>query len=133
MVREIGGIEMERRAHSRMNINLNCYIETPDHRGQISGKAIVNISRNGILVRWTDIGCRTPAVGDTLVIDIPLRLNNRFGQRYMRCQCSVVRLLGSDGAPLVALKVVRTKFRPMAVEIESFLSAIPVDTPPYVM
>jgi hypothetical protein len=42
-------------------------------------------------------------------------------------------LLGSDGAPLVALKVVRTKFRPMAVEIQSFLSAIPVDAPPYVM
>ena len=53
-----------------------------------------------------------PAVGEILTVDIELPANLRFGQKYLRCRGSVVRVFNSrQSLPRVALSVTQMEFK----------------------
>lgn len=71
-----------------------------------------NISRNGVLLRWTGAAGFVPRLGEAVRMDIELPANHEFGRKCIHCQGTVVRIFVPDGdAPRVALAVSYMKFR----------------------
>ncbi len=99
----------ERRGNPRVEVVLSCHEAFNSHHA--IGRT-VNISRQGVLVRWSATAAETvPAPGDSVSFHLALPLS-RFGQRCIRCQGRVVRVETDGGqGPLVALSIPQMEFR----------------------
>lgn len=102
--------KMDRRTKSRVDLRLNCRIEGLSLLSENSGETTENISRNGLLLRWTR---QTPAprAGSTLRVEVELPSDGGFAPRLMRCDSTVLRIIpGDEGSSHVALKVHAMRF-----------------------
>lgn len=80
-----------------------------------------NISRSGVLVRWTGAPAVVPRLGEAVRMDIELPANHGFGRKCIHCQGTVVRVSMPDGdAPRVALAVSYMKFRDQGQTVSAF-------------
>jgi len=101
---------MDRRTRSRVDLQLSCRIEGGKMLSENSGDTTENISRNGLLLRWT----RTtpiPTIGTKLRVEVELPSDGQFAPRLIRCESTVVRVIqGEDGSSQVGLRVDTMKF-----------------------
>ena len=75
-----------------------------------SGDTTENISRNGLLLRWTR-PAPVPDPGATLRVEVELPSDGVFAPRLIRCESTVVRILKNDDGPAqVALRVNTMRF-----------------------
>jgi hypothetical protein len=106
---------MEQRSHERMQVPLECRVSAIDKRRPDSMRVVENISRSGILIRWTSKahGNELPALGDMLGVEMVLPVNHTFDPRTWYCSGEVVRITNPEpGAePTVAVKISTTKIR----------------------
>jgi hypothetical protein len=102
--------KIDRRAKSRVDLCLSCRIEGEAGTSDNSGKTTENISRDGLLLRWTR---QTPAPppGAALRVEVELPSDGAFAPRLMRCDSTVIRIIpGDKGFSHVALKVHNMRF-----------------------
>jgi hypothetical protein len=79
----------ERRAHTRLVLNLRCVNANTRHRADI-GRTL-NVSRTGMLIVWNAAAEQAaPQVGDQLKIDVELPAS-QAPRRCIRCGGRVVR------------------------------------------
>jgi hypothetical protein len=101
---------MDRRTKSRIELRLSCRIDGNRLSSEISGDTTENISRNGLLLRWTR-PMPVPRAGAALRVEVELPADGVFGPRMIRCDSTVVRVIsGDDGQSRVALKVHNMRF-----------------------
>ena len=101
---------MDRRTKSRIDLRLNCRIVGSPALSENSGGTTENISRNGLLLRWTR-ATPAPEAGSPLRVEVELPSDGVFAPRLMRCDSTVVRVIpGEDGQSHVALKVKTMRF-----------------------
>jgi hypothetical protein len=101
---------MDRRTKSRADLRLNCRIDGSSLISDNSGETTENISRNGLLLRWTRTA-PAPAAGSEMRVEVELPSDGAFAPRLIRCESTVVRVIkGPDGCPQVALKVNTMRF-----------------------
>jgi hypothetical protein len=107
--------KMDRRTKSRVDLKLSCRI---DGAPQLSDNSLdrsektatekettENISRNGLLLRWTR-PTPAPVAGSAMRVEVELPSDGDFAPRLMRCESTVVRIIpGDKGLSHVALKV----------------------------
>lgn len=101
---------MDRRTKTRVDLRLRCRVEGSCHISENSGETTENISRNGLLLRWTR---RTPVppAGSALRVEVELPSDGLFAPRVIRCESVVVRVIaGGDGHPQVGLRVDAMRF-----------------------
>ena len=97
------------RVHPRVHVKLQCRVSLA-RRGYPAAEAVTeNISRNGVLVRWTGAGMPV-RMGDLLTVDIDLPANQAFGPRSMRCRGKVVRM-EEGNPPGLAIRIDKMAFR----------------------
>lgn len=100
---------MDRRTRSRIDLNLSCRIDgkTPSEN---SGETTENISRNGLLLRWTRPS-PPPKVGSAMRVEVELPSDGAFAPRLIRCESTVVRVLqAKEGHKLIGLRVHTMRF-----------------------
>lgn len=111
--------QMEQRSHERMQVPLECRVTAIDKRQPDSVRVVENISRSGILIRWTNAGqCpELPALGDLIGVEMVLPVKHSFDPRTWYCSGEVVRITNPEpGAePTVAVKINSTKIRKLHV------------------
>jgi c-di-GMP-binding flagellar brake protein YcgR len=101
---------MDRRTKSRVDLQLSCRIDGGNLISENSGDTTENISRNGLLLRWTRTA-PAPEAGSALRVEVQLPSDGAFAPRLIRCESTVVRVLkGSDGQSQIALKVHTMRF-----------------------
>jgi hypothetical protein len=101
---------MDRRTKSRVDLRLNCRIDGTSPISDNSGETTENISRNGLLLRWTRTA-PAPAAGSAVRVEVELPSDGVFAPRLIRCESTVVRVIkGADGRAQVALKVNTMRF-----------------------
>jgi|SRR5580704_661693 hypothetical protein len=101
---------MDRRTKSRVDLRLSCRIDGSNVVSDNSGDTTENISRNGLLLRWTRTA-PAPEAGSALRVEVELPSDGAFAPRLIRCESTVVRVLkGADGRPQIALKVHTMRF-----------------------
>src|ERR1700679_223245 len=101
---------MDRRTKSRVNLRLSCRIDGSGLISDNSGETTENISRNGLLLRWTR-SAPAPAAGSALRVEVELPSDGAFAPRMIRCESTVVRVIkGADGRSQIALKVHTMRF-----------------------
>jgi hypothetical protein len=102
---------MERRASPRVVVTIPCRVE-----GVITGPfsgTIENISRSGLLVRLVgnSESRLLPVVGEVVTVYISLPINKVYGQKYLRCSGTVVRVSNSKrSVPTLAISVDQMQF-----------------------
>jgi hypothetical protein len=102
--------KMDRRTKSRVALRLSCRIDSGSLPSENSGDTTENISRNGLLLRWTRTA-PVPRPGSTLRVEVELPSDGVFAPRLIRCESSVVRVIaGPDGHSHIALKVHTMRF-----------------------
>jgi hypothetical protein len=101
---------MDRRNKSRVELRLNCRIDGSSLISDNSGDTTENISRNGLLLRWTRTS-PAPAAGSAMRVEVELPSDGAFAPRLIRCESTVVRVMkGADGRAQIALKVHTMRF-----------------------
>lgn len=101
---------MDRRTTSRVDLRLACRIVNQGSVSENSGGTTENISRNGLLLRWTR-PAPVPAAGSALRVELELPSEGVFAPRVIRCDSTVVRVIdGENGQSHVALKVNTMRF-----------------------
>ncbi len=101
---------MDRRTRTRTDLNLTCRIDGGKSVSENSGETTENISRNGLLLRWTR-STPVPSIGTTLRVEVELPTEGQFVPRLIRCESTVVRVIeGADGGPQVGLRVDSMRF-----------------------
>jgi hypothetical protein len=101
---------MDRRTKSRIDLRLSCRVENGRSPSDNSGETTENISRNGLLLRWTR-PTPAPAAGSALRVEVELPSDGVFAPRLIRCESVVVRVIaGADGYSHVGLRVHAMKF-----------------------
>jgi hypothetical protein len=101
---------MDRRNQSRVDLKLSCRIDAAGHASENSGDTTENISRHGLLLRWTRPSPAPPA-GSALRVEVELPSNGVFAPRLIRCESTVVRVVAGEGGEYrVALKVHTMRF-----------------------
>ena len=101
---------MDRRTKSRVDLQLSCRIDGSNLISENSGDTTENISRNGLLLRWTRTA-PAPEAGSALRVEVQLPSDGVFAPRLIRCESTVVRVMkGADGQSQVALKVHTMRF-----------------------
>lgn len=101
---------MDRRAKSRIDVQLTCYVSA----GRVQAKPVraltENVSRTGMLMRWVE-GVPLPNVDGKLILDLQLPENSEFGPRLMRCRTEVVRVTQAQGNDHeIALRILSMRF-----------------------
>jgi hypothetical protein len=101
---------MEHRSFPRFEVSIPCKIEGV-LTGQFAGN-IENISRSGLYLHLTNSKCRLlPVVGEVLTVDIPMPASRVYGQKYLRCSGTVVRVSNSRrSSPTLAISVDQMHF-----------------------
>src|SRR6185312_10362042 len=101
---------MDRRTTSRVDFRLTCRIVNQGLVSENSGGTTENISRNGLLLRWTR-PAPVPQAGSALRVEVELPSEGVFAPRVIRCDSTVVRVIaGDDGQSRIALKVDTMRF-----------------------
>src|SRR5580704_6605717 len=101
---------MDRRIKSRVDLQLSCRIDGTNLISDNSGETTENISRNGLLLRWTRT-TPAPEAGSSMRVEVELPSDGVFAPRLIRCESTVVRVIaGEDGKSHVALKVNTMRF-----------------------
>lgn len=101
---------MDRRTKSRVDLRLNCRIDGSSLISENSGETTENISRNGLLLRWTRTS-PTPKAGSSMRVEVELPSDGAFAPRVIRCESTVVRVIqGDDGQCHIALRVHTMRF-----------------------
>jgi hypothetical protein len=101
---------MDRRTKSRVDLRLSCRIDGNNLISENSGDTTENISRNGLLLRWTRNG-PVPQAGSALRVEVELPSDGIFAPRLIRCESTVVRIIkGADGKAQIALQVHTMRF-----------------------
>ena len=101
---------MDRRTKSRVDLRLSCRIEGSSVISDNSGDTTENISRNGLLLRWTRTS-PAPEAGSAMRVEVELPSDGVFAPRLIRCESTVVRVIkGNDGQSQIALKVHTMRF-----------------------
>jgi hypothetical protein len=101
---------MDRRTKARIDLRLSCRIDGTGLISENSGDTTENISRNGLLLRWTRKE-PVPKTGSTLRVEVELPSNGIFAPRLIRCESEVVRIIrGAQGHSQIALKVHTMRF-----------------------
>lgn len=96
---------MERRDKSRLDLRLSCRVVTGDLLSENSGDTTENISRNGLLLRWTR-QTPVPDAGSSIRVEVALPSDGLVAPRMIRCESTVVRVIpAQDGQAHVALRV----------------------------
>lgn len=106
---------MDRRTKSRVDLKLSCRIDAAPRLSENSlndsektateKETTENISRNGLLLRWTR-PTPAPVAGSAMRVEVELPSDGGFAPRLMRCESTVVRTIpGDNGLSHVALKV----------------------------
>ena len=102
--------KMDRRTKSRIDLRLSCRIVGKRLSSEKSGETTENISRNGLMLRWTR-PVPAPVAGSSLRVEVELPSDGIFAQRLIRCESTVVRVIdGEDGQSQVALRVNKMRF-----------------------
>jgi hypothetical protein len=97
--------KMDRRDKSRLDLRLSCRVVTGDSISENSDNTTENISRNGLLLRWTR-PTPVPEAGSPIRVEVELPSDGLVSPRMIRCESTVVRVLPADnGQSHVALKV----------------------------
>lgn len=101
---------MEHRSSPRFEVSIPCKVEGVI-TGQFAG-TIENISRTGLFLHLIGSACRLlPVVGEVVTVDISLPANRVYGQKYLRCSGTVVRVSSSRRiAPTLAISVDQMQF-----------------------
>lgn len=105
---------MDRRADSRLDLRLPCYVAFPSSNARRFVGVTENMSRNGMLVnwRWEDLPESLPHPGEVLTAEVELPASRNFGRRCMYCQVTVVRVATEEpGRARVAFRVNHMQFR----------------------
>jgi hypothetical protein len=99
---------MDRRASPRTPITAACRLRSRAG-GAIYAGRVESISRSAALVAITaaPAGCRIPAIGERVVVDVQLPRSHRFARKCLRCFGQVVRVM-DDGAGLPQLALALT-------------------------
>lgn len=101
---------MDRRNKSRVDLRLSCRIDGSSIISENSGDTTENISRNGLLLRWTR-PAPAPQAGAEMRVEVELPSDGAFAPRLIRCESTVVRVIrGADGRSQIALKVHTMRF-----------------------
>ena len=101
---------MDRRNKSRVDLRLSCRIDGSSQTSDNSGETTENISRNGLLLRWTRTS-PAPEAGSAMRVEVELPSDGAFAPRLIRCESTVVRVIkGGDGPAQIALKVHTMRF-----------------------
>ena len=101
---------MDRRNRSRVDLQLNCRIDDGLWSSENSGTTTENISRNGLLLRWTR-STPPPQPGTVLRVEVELPSEGVHPPRLIRCESTVVRVLPTDqGFVRLGLHVHTMKF-----------------------
>ena len=101
---------MDRRNKSRVDLRLSCRIDGNSLTSDNSGETTENISRNGLLLRWTRT-TPAPEAGSPMRVEVELPSDGAFAPRLIRCESTVVRVIkGGDGLAQIALKVHTMRF-----------------------
>jgi hypothetical protein len=117
--------KMDRRTKSRIELRLSCRVVSNGLVSENSCETTENISRNGLLLRWTR-SAPVPLAGSALRVEVELPSDGIFAPRLIRCESIVVRVIsGDDGKSRVALKVNTMRF----VDDAARLWPNPPDTP----
>lgn len=122
---------MDRRTKSRVDLRLSCRIDGSSLISENSGETTENISRNGLLLRWTRTA-PAPEAGSAMRVEVELPSDGAFAPRLIRCESTVVRVIkGDDGRPQIALKVHTMRFVEDAGRLSQadFNAAAPVQKP----
>src|SRR5580658_4788098 len=102
--------KMDRRTKSRVDLKLSCRVDGGCDASENSGETTENISRNGLLLRWTR-STPAPKAGSALRVEVELPSDGIFAPRLIRCDSTVVRIIPGDrGSAQVALKVHHMRF-----------------------
>ena len=97
--------KMDRRDKSRLDLRLSCRVVTGDLVSENSGDTTENISRNGLLLRWTR-QTPVPDAGSPIRVEVALPSDGLVAPRMIRCESTVVRVIPAEnGQSHVALKV----------------------------
>src|SRR5271155_3100654 len=101
---------MDRRTKARIGLRLRCRVDVGTKASDNSGETTENISRNGLLLRWTR-RAPVPQAGSPLCVEVELPSDGAFTPRLIRCDATVIRVIpGDDGASRVGLKVNTMRF-----------------------
>src|SRR5580692_12627524 len=102
--------KMDRRNRSRIDLKLSCRIDGAGRVSDNSGDTTENISRHGLLLRWTR-PTPVPKAGSALRVEVELPSDGVFAPRLIRCESTVVRVIpGTQGQSHIALKVNTMRF-----------------------
>jgi len=107
--------KMDRRTKSRVDLKLSCRIDAgprlsenslyDSEKAATEKETTENISRNGLLLRWTR-PAPVPLAGSAMRVEVELPSDGGFAPRLMRCESTVVRIIpGDKGLSHIALKV----------------------------
>jgi len=99
----------DRRVHNRLDLQLGCSLARSDDDPGSAIGVTENISRGGVLIRWTAEPDTIPVPnnGDTIAVAVKLPL----GPRYLRCWGRVVRVSTTGNKPiLMAVQIGRMSF-----------------------
>jgi hypothetical protein len=113
-------MSLERRASIRSEVGLECLIKPRGVRASHSLAQTINLSRNGVLIRWPEAAAsEKPTLGQHLVFDILLPSAPEFGQRIIACQGRIVRVSAEGARLLVAATIQRMNLKQTAYTIQS--------------
>ena len=102
--------KMDRRTKLRADVRLSCRIVEGASVSENSGDTTENISRNGLLLRWTR-SAPVPETGSSMRVEVELPSEGVFAPRLLQCDSTVVRVIPIDGGNShVALKVGSMRF-----------------------
>jgi hypothetical protein len=102
--------KMDRRTKLRADLRLSCRIVEGTGVSENSGETTENISRNGLLLRWTR-SSPLPEAGSAMRVEVELPSEGVFAPRLLQCDSTVVRVIPADGGEShVALKVSTMRF-----------------------
>ena len=102
--------KIDRRTRSRIDLRLKCRVDGGCGVSENSGETTKNISRNGLLLRWTRTA-PVPKAGSALRVEVELPSDGMFAPRLIRCDSVVVRVIdGEDGFSHIGLRVNAMRF-----------------------
>jgi hypothetical protein len=102
---------MEQRSYPRFEVSAVCHL---CGLGCDSSQGVTeNLSRGGLLLRLESrhMPIALPRIGDVVTVDVELPTNRHFGQKYLRCRGTVVRVASARRSPArIALSVSQMEF-----------------------
>lgn len=120
--------QTDRRIETRLDLQLSCRVDGTRVISEKSGTTTENISRNGLLLRWTR-STPAPAIGSRLRVEVELPSDGAFAPRLIRCNSTVVRVITDEtGIQHVGLRVRSMRFveDPIRVWLGDLNAATPV-------